>query len=252
MTQDKVLEQLDKMSSKVSDQIRYIGYGLAGACFSLLISNSIFALYTVKEHRVLLVICAIFGCMAVFSDIAQYMMGYLNALKARDNGNKSNDFSYPDTDCTYKLRNAFFYLKLLFSLLGAIILIFLLITSAMRLSKSKEKENSALQYKDWSSKAMLVEKKYKDSSWYPLNLIDLNYVYTGYNSLRQPAITNEIIPLQVAGKLVLQRRIKVACKGMVSAEAVLDDTDFDKIIQREFTCYGMSYRMTLIDKKDGR
>jgi len=87
----KLLERKALVTGRLSEQSRYVGFGIAIACFALLTSDSDQAELIVQTKKVQLVSCAIIGSFAVLFDIFQYFCGYISVQRGLNKGKKNRN-----------------------------------------------------------------------------------------------------------------------------------------------------------------
>jgi len=123
---NNIQADIDYTSGTLSSQTRYIGFLLIGTFFIFCTSESGILFKMFNSMKNLIFFFAILGCIAILSDLIQYFAGYQCSIKA-DN---SEDKKYDKKWCYYKIRASAFYLKLLSSFSGSIILIYVFIRLA--------------------------------------------------------------------------------------------------------------------------
>jgi len=134
LTRESVLDEKNYCSSKVSEQCRYVGFGLTIACFSLLTSTSVFAQDFVQQFKFHLICSTILGCLSVLFDTIQYIAGYWNVLSTFKKGEKSNEFDYDDDSWCYQLRDAMYRIKQITVLVGSIWFVVIIFMSILSFS----------------------------------------------------------------------------------------------------------------------
>src|SRR4051812_22380190 len=87
LEQDKKRIQDDKdfTSQRMSDDTRYIGFGLSALTLALLTSSSKFAIELMENYRLFILLSSFFGCLAIFFDYLHYYFGYKSDEEAYQN-----------------------------------------------------------------------------------------------------------------------------------------------------------------------
>ena len=118
---DRVQQDKDFTSARISDLSRYIGFGLAGVVFLLLTSSSDYAEAMVRNFQAPLVLSATLGCLTVLFDYLHYFFGYLSSRTTAKDTERNYQFN-PQSKL-YVWRFRFFWAKQVCAVLGAVILI---------------------------------------------------------------------------------------------------------------------------------
>ena len=118
----KVLEQQQHVTEKISDLCRYIGFGIAAACYAIFTSTSDFSVELVAENQAALLFCAGFAVFTILLDYLQFLSGYISVRYAL----KDSKYQYNKKKITYKLRFIFFYIKQVTVSVTVIILLYTL------------------------------------------------------------------------------------------------------------------------------
>lgn len=116
---EKVLEQKELVSSRISDLSRYVGFGLVAVVYATLTSEDSAAgqLFTTQQTKLL--IAAGFGALAILFDYLQFFAGYLSVQKALKN--EAGGYQYDDNSAWYWIRSIMFWAKQLMAVLGTAI-----------------------------------------------------------------------------------------------------------------------------------
>jgi hypothetical protein len=125
----RVLEEQLHVTSKISDLCRYIGFGIAVACYSIFTSSSAFSQEVLINYNCLiaLLISVIFAVLTIFFDYLQFLCGYFAVRSALEN--EENEFNYNIDSFFYKCRFIFFYVKQATLLISVVSLIYTYIIS---------------------------------------------------------------------------------------------------------------------------
>ena len=75
----------DFTSSKISEQVRVIGLGLAALTMYFLTSEFEFAKHVIKDYRLFVLAISAIGCLVVLCDYLQYLAGYRASDEATQN-----------------------------------------------------------------------------------------------------------------------------------------------------------------------
>lgn len=122
---DKRLDRRKEVSNRISETVRFIGYGLVAAFYAMQVDSNLTFQPTISQYEVLFMAIGLFGVLAVVSDYSQYLFSYLstvNALKRRDANFKFNSKSF-----SYQMMLRMFWVKQFFAGGGAICLITLIV-----------------------------------------------------------------------------------------------------------------------------
>ncbi len=119
MTQrEKVLGEKRHVSSKLSELIRYIAFGLIAACYLIFSSSSEFASKMMDSHKLLLILTTIFAVITILFDYLQFLGGFYSVEKALKNS--EGNYYYSRSAFSYRLRNSMFFAKQITLLYGII------------------------------------------------------------------------------------------------------------------------------------
>lgn len=125
----KVLEQKEKVSARISDLCRYIGFGLVAVVYAILTSDSKTVISIYEHYTGLLLGVAALGVLTIIVDYLQYLGGYYSVEKALKN--EAGNYQYDDESFWYCLRNSAFIFKQFSAFVGALILVFVIGVSAI-------------------------------------------------------------------------------------------------------------------------
>ena len=104
-----VLDQQRHVTENITQLCRYIAFGIAATCYSVITSDSAFSKSLVLQHKQALITSTIIASFAIVFDYFQFLCGYGAVRHAV--GNDVDGYAYdPDTFC-YKARRVFFWLK---------------------------------------------------------------------------------------------------------------------------------------------
>lgn len=119
----KYRENQDYFSSKISELARYIGFGLVAVSFGLLSSDAIFATMIVAKTTNTLAWAGLLGVAAVLADYLHLLMGWFANTQAANNKNGGYNLTGIGLLFRFFQDRIFFYLKQLFPLVGAALLL---------------------------------------------------------------------------------------------------------------------------------
>lgn len=114
-----VLEEKFKVSSRISDLSRYIGFGLVAVVYTILTSDSQAIANLYGNRTTLLLAAACLGAVAIVLDYVQFLAGYFSVQEALKN--EGEGYRYDDQSIAYKARNFAFWAKQVAALLGSLI-----------------------------------------------------------------------------------------------------------------------------------
>jgi hypothetical protein len=124
----RVLEEKSKVSTRISDLSRYIGFGLVAVVYTILSSSAPRVVSIYEHYTNWLLWVAVLGVITIILDYLQYLGGY-NAVQQALKNDVGN-FEYDDESCWYQLRNGAFFFKQCTAFIGAIILVIVIGASA--------------------------------------------------------------------------------------------------------------------------
>lgn len=120
---DKRHDEKRRMSNRVSDLCRYIGFGVVAVTWTLVTSTSDFATGVTAEYRTWLMLSASGGILTVLFDYLQYLAGYWSANEALSR----EDNLFDDASLAYKSRRILFWAKQASAIACIVILIVVVI-----------------------------------------------------------------------------------------------------------------------------
>ncbi|MGA9581547.1 MAG: hypothetical protein WBR13_06225 [Allosphingosinicella sp.] len=123
-----VLEQRQFVTGRISESVRYTGFGLLAIFYGIISSDSGFSINVATSAPVLLRTMAVLGVLAIFFDYCQYLSGRFAVKYALDRKDEPN--KYNKDWMSYKLRAFFFGIKQFCSGVGCGILIYILVVEA--------------------------------------------------------------------------------------------------------------------------
>jgi hypothetical protein len=123
-----VLEQRQFVTGRISETVRYTGFGLLAIFYGIISSDSSFSVNIVNSAPLLLRAIAILGVLAVFFDYCQYLCGRLSVKYALERKDVPNQ--YNKDWISYNGRTFFFWIKQVCSGVGCIVLIYILMFEA--------------------------------------------------------------------------------------------------------------------------
>jgi hypothetical protein len=121
----KIQEDKDFASSRVSESARYIGFGLAAATIAFLTSDAVFTKKIMASYEGWILVASAFGCATILFDYFQYVCGYLSSEEA--GRNRAGDYGYLTQSYLYRARRWFFWAKQCFAVIGAVMFIGILL-----------------------------------------------------------------------------------------------------------------------------
>jgi len=119
---EKIVEELQWVSDRISTQVRTLGIGLIAITWGLIISQPQIAGPIPDSLKKNLLIVGVVAVAAMFCDFLQYFFAYLNShilLKKMESENL-DEAIYDHTAKTYKLRIFFFWTKQIVLLVACI------------------------------------------------------------------------------------------------------------------------------------
>jgi hypothetical protein len=124
---EKLFEDLNWLSDKISSQVWTINLGTLATTWSLLIAagSGERKLQIGSTIAILIILICI---VAMLCELGQYYAGYFDALSIKKELERSGEekFEYDETTWLYMWRNRLFYVKALLSLTVAILLVVVL------------------------------------------------------------------------------------------------------------------------------
>ncbi|MDH5524738.1 MAG: hypothetical protein OEY01_12195 [Desulfobulbaceae bacterium] len=115
----KVLDEKFKVSSRISDLSRYIGFGLVAIVYTILTSDSVAITKLYGNKNTLILVAACLGAVTIVLDYVQFLAGYFSVQEALEN--EAGQYKYNNQSIAYTARNFAFWAKQTSALFGAII-----------------------------------------------------------------------------------------------------------------------------------
>ncbi|MEM1288920.1 MAG: hypothetical protein AAGH60_11260 [Pseudomonadota bacterium] len=128
----KRFDDQKEMSGRISETSRYVSFGLMAIVFSIYSSNEGFLHQLLTQQSAIVNAIGLAACLAIVSDYFQYYCGYKSVRKAISN--ERGGYLYDPASLSYRGRHFFFWMKQLFSLLGALLLLSMLAWSVLQVS----------------------------------------------------------------------------------------------------------------------
>jgi hypothetical protein len=123
----KIQEDKDFTSARISESARYIGFGLAAITMALVTSDATFPKRLMSHFEAFILFASALGCLAILLDYLHYVCGY---LASEDAGrNREGDYGYLTQSTFYKARRWFFVSKQIVAIVGAVIFIVILLST---------------------------------------------------------------------------------------------------------------------------
>lgn len=123
----KIQEDKDFTSARISESARYIGFGLAAITMALITSDAALPKRMMSHYEGFVLFASALGCLAILLDYLHYVCGY---LASEDAGrNREGDYGYLTQSGFYRARRWFFVSKQIVAILGAVIFITVLLTA---------------------------------------------------------------------------------------------------------------------------
>ena len=121
-TLEKVIEDLDWVCDRISTQVRTISIGLLAITWGMLISKPEISEPLPLWLKKNLLAIGILGLVTMFSDFLQYFFGLLvvDGLRKSMEEKKQTEAEYDYSTITYKLRDFFFWAKLVLVVIACI------------------------------------------------------------------------------------------------------------------------------------
>jgi hypothetical protein len=112
-TIQKIIEELQWLSDRISTQVRTLGISLLAITWGLIIAQPQIAGPLPDDLKKSLLIVGVLALAAIICDFLQYSVAYLNNKALLDNmeDKKLDEAAYDYTATTYKLRGFFFWAK---------------------------------------------------------------------------------------------------------------------------------------------
>jgi hypothetical protein len=123
----KIQEDKDFTSARISESARYIGFGLAAATMAFLSSDASFPHKMSTRFGPFLLLAAALGCLTIVLDYLQYLFAYKSSEDA--GRNKDGGYLYLNQSSYYRARRWFFAGKQLSAFFGAAVFIVVLLSA---------------------------------------------------------------------------------------------------------------------------
>ena len=121
-----VLEQKQFVTGRISETVRYVGFGLLAVFYAVVSSDSGFSRGIVTSMHPLLTATAIFGVIAVFFDYLQYLAGSIAVDRAIAGGTDTR-YQYNRTWPSFIWRRRCYWIKQVAVIIGCMLLIVILL-----------------------------------------------------------------------------------------------------------------------------
>jgi len=121
---EQVLDEQRHVTEKITDLVRYIGFGVAAICYSIFTSDSAFSKELLNDYKNHLLISAMLAVLTVLFDYLQFLFGYISVRKALRN--TTDDYKYLSDNLFYKGRFIFYYTKQITVLSAVLLLLYTL------------------------------------------------------------------------------------------------------------------------------
>ncbi len=123
----RIQEDKDFTSARISESVRYIGFGLAAVTMVFLTSDANFPKKVLAHYQSFVLLCSAFGCVTIVLDYLHYLVGYLSSEEA--DRNRDGDFGYLTQSNFYRARRVFFVGKQFTAMFGALVFKVVLISA---------------------------------------------------------------------------------------------------------------------------
>jgi hypothetical protein len=123
----EMLEELNFLTNRVSELVRYVAFGLAALFFVLVSSSSDFAKTMMQNHGTFILGLSGVGCFAILADYSQYLFGRIYVKGVFDRASHGGSRFYNKRHPLYLIRQGSSWTKQFLAGSGAIALIGLLI-----------------------------------------------------------------------------------------------------------------------------
>jgi hypothetical protein len=127
LTNKEIRDELDFVTSRMSELTRYVAFGLAALFFVLLSSSSEFAKVIMQKHGGFILGVSAAGCIAIVADYLQYLYGQLDSHRVLDEVSPDGLHRYNENHPLFRRRVFFYRAKQFFAALGVVSLAGLLI-----------------------------------------------------------------------------------------------------------------------------
>ena len=123
----KIQEDKDFTSARISESTRYVGFGLAALTVAMLTSDAAFPKRLIANFEWFVVVASALGCLTIILDYLHYLFGYLASEQAADN--RDGDYGYLTQSGYYRARRYFFLAKQITALVGAVSFVVILLSA---------------------------------------------------------------------------------------------------------------------------
>lgn len=120
-----VLEQKQFVTGRISETVRYIGFGILAIFYAVVSADGQFGQSIARDMQLELKLMAIFGVIAVLVDYLQYIFGD-RAVERAILGEGEGQYRYDKKWFVYRARTACYWFKQLAALAGCILLLMIL------------------------------------------------------------------------------------------------------------------------------
>ncbi len=114
------VELEEKLTTRISETSRYIGFGVVAWIFAVHTSSSPFATLYVKNYGFFVGLAGVAGLLTILFDYLQYIFGYRSVGIAMDN--RSNNYQFEEGSAAYVLQKLTWAAKQWTAGAGAIII----------------------------------------------------------------------------------------------------------------------------------
>jgi len=121
-TKEKIIEELNWLSDRISTQVRTISVSLLVITWGLIIGKPEISLPFSEELKKHLLVVGIIALIAMLGDFLQYFFGYVNTngLRKKMELEEKTETDYDYNVLTYKLRSFFFWFKQIMIIIACI------------------------------------------------------------------------------------------------------------------------------------
>jgi len=129
VSKKNVMEEMDFLSDRISSQVRTIALGLLAITWGLLIGQSVVAAEISRDTKGGFLVIGTIAILSMFLDFLQYFFGYWNNRKLLNKMEEENkqEGEYNYLACSYRLRDAFFWIKQVSLMAGVLGFLFLVL-----------------------------------------------------------------------------------------------------------------------------
>lgn len=127
--QQRIMDDLDFSTSRMSELARYVAFGLAAFTVLLMTSSAPSAQAILKTHERLILICSALGCFGIVSDYLQYLFAYMSSRRAMKNA--AGNYAYKRDEFWRRGRFAFFWIKQISTIGGSVLFVCVVLLQAL-------------------------------------------------------------------------------------------------------------------------